>query len=518
MAPSDEAGESVWRWPPPLGLLWLVIPVVGMTLRAGFGLVSPHDYWWQLAFGRMIAETGTIPSTNLFLYTMPADASFVDQPWLAQWTMYRLVEQFGHAGPYLLRAGLTAGVWTGLVWLARRRCRDARAVGAVAIVAVVASAAVFSVRSRMFALPLYVGALGVVVTVADRRLSPGWLALLVPIVALWVNLHGSFVLVALLVAVVGGALTLERWLEGGEALWRGCIPWLAAGLGVVAAGTAHPFGAEIYAYVGDIAFSPRVTATVTEWQPPEVGSSFGAFVYAAVLAGVLLLAVRRKKAHLWEVVLYAATAYLAVDSVRAVFWWAAAAAVVLPRHLAGLLPAREGPRAEPTRLQGLIHATAALALVGAAVAIQPGMPGFRWRSALLADKARQASPGAHLLSNRNPLELVERLRNNEVAGRIFHDQAVGGLLDHRLGAAEPSRPRQVAFVDQRMGLIPPAVWAEYFAISRTGEGWRRKLRDREIAALLLYEDDQQPLIEAADGSDRWRRVAEEAKYVLFRRR
>ncbi|MFB6351409.1 MAG: hypothetical protein ABEN55_09620, partial [Bradymonadaceae bacterium] len=214
--PDDQTPRSVWRWPPPLSLLWLVLPVVGITLRVGVAPVAPHDYWWHLAFGRLIAETGSIPSANLFLYTLPADAAFLDQPWLAQWLLYRLVDQFGHTGPYVVRAGLTAAVWAGLIWAARRRCRDSRVVGAVALVAVVASAGVFSIRSRLFALPLYAATVTIVLEVADRRLDARYLLGLGPIVVLWANLHGSFVLASVLAGVAGLGDAVDAYLGRGQ--------------------------------------------------------------------------------------------------------------------------------------------------------------------------------------------------------------------------------------------------------------------------------------------------------------
>ncbi len=518
MSESHETDGSVWRWPPPLGLLWLLIPVAGMMLRVGFAVVPPHDYWWQLAFGRIIAETGSIPGANLFLYTMPAGADFIDQPWLAQWTLYRLVEQFGHIGPYLVRAAVTAVAWVGLIALARRRCRDPRVVGATALVAVVISASIFAVRSRMFALPLYVAALGVVVEVADRRLSACWLAALVPVVGLWANLHGSFALAPVLVACVGAALGGEAWIEGRDRGWHVAIPWVGAFGAVVVAGFATPIGWTIYEYVAGITLSAQVTATVSEWQPPDPASSYGALVYVSLLAGLVVLAVRRRRVRVFEAVLYATTAYLAVDSVRAVFWWAAVAVIVVPRHLAALLPADPGGVGEPTPVQGGLHVLASAALVAAVVAIQPGMPGFSARTAVLGDEVRQSPPGAGLLSSRTPLGLVDQLEESGGRGRIFHDQAIGGLLEYRLGAREPSNPRQVAFVDQRMGLVPPRIWADYFILSRAKKGWRERLDEWEVDWLALYEEKQSELIEAVRQTDQWHRVGREGEHILFERR
>lgn len=515
----DQTPRSVWRWPPPLSLLWLLVPVVGIALRVGVAPVSPHDYWWHLAFGRLIDQTGAIPSSNLFLYTLSADAPFLDQPWLAQWLLYRLVDHFGHAGPYLLRAALTVGVWTGLVWAARRSCRDARAVGVVALVAVVASAGVFSVRSRMFALPLYAATVVILTGVADGRLDARSLAVLVPVVVLWANLHGSFVLAPALVAVTGVAIAVDLVVDRTSTPvegWDEIFPWGVALLALLIVGSVTPHGPAIYGYVADITFSPRVTETVTEWQPLDVSEPFDGFVAAGIACGFLVLAFRAKRVALHEFALYVATAALAISSVRSVYWWAAVALMVVPRHLGALLPVGEESDREPSILEGTVHTAVAVVLIGATLAIQPGMPGFSARTRLIADQVRSSPPGAGLLSDRTPLGLVDRLTERD-PGRIFHDQAIGGLLEYRLGTADPTAPRPVVFVDQRMGLIPKHVWDDYFRVAKATDGWRGVLEKWEVQTLLVHVEEQEPLVEAVETAEGWREVAREGKHVLFSR-
>jgi len=294
--------------------------------------------------------------------------------------------------------------------------------------------------------------------------------------------------------------------------------WGACLLVLLVAGCATPHGPAIYEYVAGIAWSPKVAETVTEWQPLHPLEPFDGLVVAAIVCGLVTLALRARRVALHELAVYVATAALAVSSIRAVYWWAAVALLVVPRHLAALLSLTGRREAEPSTLQGIVHTAVVTALVGAVVAIQPGMPAFDTRTEVIADRVRTSAPGAGLLSSRTPLTIVERLTERGEVGRIFHDQAIGGLLEYRIGAADPAALRRVAFVDQRMGLIPGEIWADYFRVARAEEGWRRVLETWDVQTLVVHAGEQEALIEVLARDRGWRRVSEEGDHVWYRNR
>ncbi|MFU8805888.1 MAG: hypothetical protein ACNA8W_18895, partial [Bradymonadaceae bacterium] len=156
------------RWPLPLAALWVTIPVVGLVLRLCFEPTTPYDYWWSLVMGRLIAEGPGIAESNLFLYTLAEAESFHNQPWLAQWLMYRVYDWGSHAGLAVLRTAMAAVTWAGLIALALRRSTDPRWVGALAMGLVVVGGQVFGVRTQIFAFLPYLVLVGVLVEIADR--------------------------------------------------------------------------------------------------------------------------------------------------------------------------------------------------------------------------------------------------------------------------------------------------------------------------------------------------------------
>ncbi|MFB6263753.1 MAG: hypothetical protein ABEL76_09045, partial [Bradymonadaceae bacterium] len=218
-----------------------------------------------------------------------------------------------------------------------------------------------------------------------------------------------------------------------------------------------------------------------------------------------------------EAVLLAATTYLAAGSLRSIFFWAGAVAVVLPRHVSALMAAGDGA-ASTTPRQGWLHATVVGLLVLSAVLGQPGLPLFDLRNRALGGTVRRGGTEHRLLSAQNSVHLVDRLAAEGGSGRIFHGQSLGGLLDFRLGARRPASPRRVAFVDQRMTLVPPRLWDAYFEISEARAGWRQALQKWEVDTLLLNPDGQRRLVQAVEASADWRLVAIGSGHLRFERR
>lgn len=465
--------------------------------------------------GRLIVEAGTIPETNLFLYTMPAEAPFIDQAWLAQAAMYGLYEIGGHAGPYVARTMLVALSWCGLIWLSERRAGGARAVGGFALLAVVVSAGIFSIRSVLFAVPIFVAFLTVVFGVADGWLSRRWLLGLVPLSTLWANVHGSYVLLPILGGLIGGACIVEgRWREdrwdGAQAAWWGGSLFAAA----LAAGIS-PFGADVYRYVWNLVAASEVQATVTEWQPPNSAEPFGVVAIAAIAGSLLVAAICRRELRLHEAAALVAGSLLALTAIRSSFWWAAIAVVVVPRLLAPWVGGEGRGEGTVPVAAGVVHAAILMAGVGAVVSVQPGLPGAELRSHLLRDRIRNQPPSERLLSERNATDAIRWIARNRPDERIFHDQALGGLVEYELGAAEPHRPRRVAFVDQRMGLIPSSVWNDYFVVARAESGWESVLEEWEVDVVVPDVDEHRGLVDSLEASGQWRRSFDDLRHAVF---
>lgn len=515
MAGGGGHSDHPFAWPPPIGLIWLAVPVFGVAIRVTFEPIRPHDYWWTLTMGRVVAEGGVIPAANLFVYSFDQGAPFVDQPWLAQTVLYTLYEWGSHSATYVFRDLVAVGTFGLLVGVAYRRAGSAEAAGAVAMAVGSVVGVFFSVRTQLFALPCFVGLVAVLLGVAEDDLPDRWLYILVPLTALWANLHGSFLLGPVLLGGVGASVIGEAWLRGEEPVCSEQLKRWGLPLGaVVVAGAVTPWGAEVYLYVVRLSLFSSVPATVSEWQPPDPTTAFGAYAIAVVLASWVVLALRRGAVRLHEVFLLGATGCLGMGAKRSLFWWGAAAVILLPRHVDALLPDSEP--SETSALQGVVHGGVGVGLAVLFVALQPGSPLFDAGVDLKGGGARRTPPGEGVLGYLNATRILDAYAQRPSSGRIFHDQAIGGLVEFRLGGSG-DETEAVAFVDQRMGLMPERVWDEYQTVASASEGWRSVLAEYDVDTLMLRPERQAPLVQAVESSPDWRLVGLDEGHLWYER-
>jgi hypothetical protein len=183
-------------------LSWLAV-AAGSALSASVAAVGA-DSRWLAAVGAVVARAGHVPSS--IPYAAAPSHDWVNVPVLGELVFHVLWSIDGDRALVVAQAAAVAATLALVL-------RDMRAAGATdtasALVLVgipfAASSALFVARAQMFSLPLF--ALLVLLLRSDARAPSRRIWLLVPLVAVWSNLHGA-VLVGLVVATV--YLVLER--------------------------------------------------------------------------------------------------------------------------------------------------------------------------------------------------------------------------------------------------------------------------------------------------------------------
>lgn len=485
------------------------MPLFVVAVRTLLQPIPPEDYWWHLAMGRIIAETGAIPSTNMYLYTLPVDAPFYDQPWLAQWLMYQIASAGGHIGTVGAHAALLLGTWVFVVREALRRGATPVVVGITAAAAHYVAASTLVPRTQMFAYPCFVAVAAITLRYADadcRRVT--FWAVVSVATAFWANVHGSFVLAPLLVGAIGVGVVVQRLREREAIRPKQLGDWGVALLLSVLAIGATPQGVENLWYpVSILGATKGEGPAVLEWVPPGLYPQ-GIVFYAALLGACALLLLRRRQVPVWSFLVFALLSALAVSSVRGVIWWALAAVLIVGPHVAAWLPR---PARETSARQGALNAAILGAFVLVTALCWPGAPLFRVIDpSSLFGEARLADEGqAAALSASNPFGLLDPLR--DLDGRIFHEQSAAGFLEFYL--AERNAP--IVFVDQRLELLPPELWHEYFVLSRAKPGWRDVIARYDVRVFLLHLGEQPKLVDALRTDEDFRLVGEHGGWALF---
>jgi hypothetical protein len=306
----------------------LLVSLVGIVLLSVFGpSLVVGDTWLTLMAGREVVEHG-LPSTET-ITVLGRGATWTDQQWLAQVVFYGAHGLAGMRAVVLLDVLLVLLALAFATATARTAGASSRSTFLVGLLAVLAGPWGWTIRAQSTALPLYAGALWLLVDASRRGVRRRTL-LVLPLLVLWANLHGSVVLGAGLTVLLGAiALVRARRLA-----WLPLILVLVAPLCVL----ASPYGTDLVAYYNLMLVDAPFAPILREWQWSSPSGTTALFWLLALVAlGVLAWRRCRRRLTLYELAVLGVTFVGAVQAVRGVIWFALACAAILPVALDGLL-------------------------------------------------------------------------------------------------------------------------------------------------------------------------------------
>jgi hypothetical protein len=245
-----------------------------------------------------------------------------------------------------------------------------------------------------------------------------------PLIALWANLHGSVALGAGLVVLHGVELSRRRATRA-----RGAILLAGAPLCMF----ASPYGFGLVHYYRLMLVHPPFSDYVGEWQPTSFGATTFVFFVSAFVAVALLWRHGRQVPTLERVAL-PILLLAALQTARSAIWFELALAITLPRLLDAQWPAATVATAAVRRVN-LVTALVALGVALAACTVQlPRVDGALRQTYSSSDAAAvAAAAGSHgivLADDRHADWLL--WEQPALAGRVAYDIRFELLHDREL--------------------------------------------------------------------------------------
>ncbi|MEZ0397302.1 MAG: hypothetical protein ABWK53_12845 [Anaerolineales bacterium] len=449
-----------------LDLLWLG-PVLLTILAIAFLLpVTPQDYWWYLRLGQETLAAGAPPTTDTWTWSR-AGAPVVYHSWGAA-VLFWLTYRAGGLTLTVLLRGLVLALTYALTFAAARRLGGApRSAALVTLLAVLTTSNNWSLRPQLLAYPLFALALYLLLRwqTGDRRAVWG----LPPIALLWVNLHGSFVMLFLL----GGAALL---------FGRGERRPLAFALAVSLLATLlNPRGLGAWTYVYASLTSPSSQQFSAEWHPPlNRGWQMNLF-FAWLLLFAPLAALSPRKLERLEWLWCLGFGWLALSGLRYIIWFVLLLTVLTAAALGEWERRRmaASPPGRPAWSTGLMLVCLLLPL-----ALLPGVRQRWW-------------PDSPPVTEDTPLAAADWLRAHpDLPGPLWSEIGFSSYLEFAL----PERP---VWMDTRFEVFPPEQWEDYRAVTQAAWDWQARL-DAAGANLLMVSTASQPdLLAALEASSAW---------------
>lgn len=457
----------------PLIPLAFALGVFAITLWAP-QTFNDGDTFWHVAAGRLMIAGRAVLAADPFSYTF-AGRPWMTHEWGAEVLFAAAYDLMGWAGVALLTA-LCAGAAAGL--LARHTGRWTRGLPQVCLLvgALSLMAGHLLARPHVLAWPLLeMWAAELVIARAEDR-APRWIVL--PLMTLWANLHGSYLVGLALTAV----FALEALLAAPpDRRGRVVLRWGGFGLAAGAAALLTPHGP------GGVIYAVRMMGMTSlshigEWQP-IVLTRLTPFALA-VAAAIGFAAWRRMRIPPLRALLLLGLAGLAAMHNRHEQLLGFVAALVLAAPLGAVT---EPPPGRPWPLRFVAPVAGGLALLLAAARLAVPVP--------LADSATR------------PVQALASVPPDVRAQPVLNDFQFGGWL---IGQGVRT------FVDSRADMYGDPYLQAYLRLAAGDRAaLQATLAQERISWAILVAGS--PLDRAMAGLPGWRRTYADRWAVVYRR-
>jgi hypothetical protein len=467
-------------------------------------LLMDGDTGWHIRAGEWMLDNARIPSVDLFSFSKPGETWFAWE-WLADIVLGLLHRAAGLKGVVLL-AGLTIATWTTLLMRhAMWRGANALAGLGLAMLAFTASSIHFHARPHILTLLL----VGVAAWLLDRdrrdRTRAVWT--LVPLAALWTNLHGGWLVLIVLIGLTAAGTAAESWLDGARTAARCVRPAMryVILLALCSLATiANPYGVALHGHILQYLQDDWIKSVVGEFQAPSFrGEAMGGFellLIAGLIAIVPLLRARRVVETLWllffahaaltsarHITVYVTLAVPIIAAIASEAWrrWVEARPL---NSSARILQAIDGDLA--AGLRRMSAATAMFVVV------------------LIAGNGEWLKWPAGFPKEFFPERIVSDHRDRLASARVLTKDQWADYLIYR------SWPTQKVFFDGRSDFYGQEIWKAYDDMATGRANWREQMSKHRID--LVLAPTKWPLATVLKQAG-WRVLADDGTAILLER-
>lgn len=462
------------------GFLLLSLVLAAIFIIVVLMPLEPSDYWTYLRIGDEIVRTQAIPTTEFMTYTSGGQPALFSY-WLASLLLLGINKVGGLTLTALVMGLCVAGLYA-LIWLCLREIKlGPVSASLVLLISALMGSNNWSTRPQNFALPLF--GLTLVILLKWQKKS-GRLLWLLPLVSiLWVNMHGSFILlfVLLISALIFGS---------GSRKQLAIVTFLS-----LAATLINPYGIHLWANTAEMVGNDLIKTYSFEWQPPmnqgwQLNLFFGSFLVIALVTAFTNIKVKL----LWWV-WFLGFGWMALSSTRYVLWFSVIEALLLAQLAAPWLERFLDNR--PVFPRRAFNLTLGVLVLVLPLAFLPGIRQQWWKQA------------PESLADTTPVQAVEWMKAHpELPEHIWANWVASIYMSYAL----PERP---VWITNRIEDFEEQIFLDNKSLMRASYDWQKILDGYDVNVLLLDQTYEKPLIEAVSLSKNWVEIYRDERELIF---
>jgi hypothetical protein len=461
---------------------------------ASFSLFD-SDFWWHVSTGRYIVTNRSLPDSDPFSFTSALDENknlhpqrenfILKQYWLSQIIFYLLYKNAGAAGIILLRALLVTLTLIIVLWRLRRWSVSLPI--CFIFLSFLLTIIVRSIGERPVLFTILFTALTFFIIEDFKGKRDKRIFLLSPVMLLWSNLHGGFILGAVMIMVFMVGEGMKMVVNKSTYTKREIILFYTATIMALGFSFINPTGWDAFIITFSSKYKP-FSKDIQEYQSPIFYFRYKVYplLYGYVILALifpLILILRNKRVDLTHIVLLSGLLFMSLSASRFIIYYSTIAVMVLGREvdtvLNGLLSGRISEKINSKLSSALIVACLVSSILFAVGIFK--LEYFRFGIA----------SGYSV-----PEKAADFMATNSLQGNIFNDYGYGGYITWRF------YPLKKTFVDTRS--LNLTVMAEYAWITDAVESlagkklapgkiplWERLLEHYDVNLILLAPFDVQ---------------------------
>ncbi len=456
----------------------LFLAILFWVFAAGSGwsaLLADGDTGWHIRTGEYILSTHSVPMRDLFSF------SKAGQPWFAwEWlsdVIFAELHHFWGLKGVVVFTGLVLSLAATLLFrYAVWRGANVLAALVATLMAAGASTIHYLARPHIFTILALTATLWILER--DRRHETRAVWLLVPLTAIWTNLHGGFVAGIACLALATAGAAWKAMASPPEARGFDTVRRYGLLTGACAMVTlANPYGWRLHQHLANYLSSGWIREVVEEFQSPRFRSESMLQFEILLLGGVLLVPVLFRRGKI-------------ADLLAILFW--AHAALVSARHVplyvivAAPVCAEEASRWWDRWTAGLSRRSIVGTLRDSLADFSAGPQRTSlWVPVVLLSLALYSWSGPQdFPANKFPVAAIERNAGliapaiNRQPRVLTSDQWGDYLIYHLY-------PRGRVFIDGRSDFYGPAIGRQYLELQNAAPNWESTVNSCRFDVALL---------------------------------
>ena len=493
--------------------LGFVVIFLVLVERLQLGLVDP-DYFWHLRTGQYLFEQHALPTGDIYSYTY-AGRPWVLHEWLSEIVLYCIHTLLGAFGVKLVVSLMATATLVIVYKTANQILKRSSLAFVLTLIFFIPMIWVMAPRPQMVTLLMFAFIMHALIAFKYTH-TTRTLWLLPPLMVVWANAHGGYMIgIALLLVFVACEWLMRIARQNHDMAGKGRLKMLSWVTGLtILASLVNPYFIRHWLYPFEVMGMKAAQEYITEWLSPNFHSLPFQLYLALVLFTMTAAMYRKVRPDLTELVvtlLFVVAGFVAIRHISF-------AIIALVPFAATTITQLSFTRLLADERVGHLHSSyQRFAHNGKDIGKDIGKMEFVLNWLLLTVTVVGLilyypvlhEKDAETINKMVPVKATEFIVRAGINGRMFHSYAYGGYLIQTL------HPTQKVFIDGRADMYGDKFIEEYMAISSGAAGWKEKFEKYGIDYVVMQRDT--PLIQILKAQGNFRLVFEdEINSVLLR--